>query len=257
MSQTRQNVRDPDGFPVRGLSVTYRDGHLLDRHTHPWAQLVYAASGTMRVTTPDATWLVPPTRAIWAPGGTPHEIEMRGTVAMRTLYLAPAGNRPELAGCRAIEVAPLLRELILHIVRIGMLDAEDPAHARLEDLLVDLLAAAETAPLQLPLPRDPRAAGFAERLLRDPGDMASLSELARGSGASLRTLQRLFLAETSLSLEAWRGRVRMQQAVVSLSAGAPVTEAALDAGYQSASAFIAAFKRTFGVTPARYRPAQS
>jgi AraC-like DNA-binding protein len=45
----------------------------------------------------------------------------------------------------------------------------------------------------------------------------------------------------------------MQQAVVSLSSGAPVTEAALDAGYQSASAFIAAFKRTFGVTPARYR----
>jgi len=32
-----------------------------------------------------------------------------------------------------------------------------------------------------------------------------------------------------------------------------VTEAALDAGYQSASAFIAAFKRAFGVTPSRYR----
>ena len=45
----------------------------------------------------------------------------------------------------------------------------------------------------------------------------------------------------------------MQQAVVSLSNGAPVTEAALDAGYQSPSAFIAAFKRAFGVTPARWR----
>jgi AraC-like DNA-binding protein len=45
----------------------------------------------------------------------------------------------------------------------------------------------------------------------------------------------------------------MQQAVVSLSNGAPVTEAALDAGYQSPSAFIAAFKKAFGVTPARWR----
>src|SRR6476646_4181532 len=124
MSSIRQNSCDPDGFPVRGLAVTYRDGHRLDRHTHPWAQLVYAASGTMRVATPAATWLTPPTRAIWVPGGTPHEIEMRGTVAMRTLYLAPAGARPSLAACRAIEVAPLLRELILHIVRIGMLDAD-------------------------------------------------------------------------------------------------------------------------------------
>jgi len=254
MSLTRQtNTRDPDGFPVRGLAVTYRDGHVLDRHTHPWAQVVYASSGAMRVSTPGAAWLVPPTRAIWVPGGTPHEIHMRGTVAMRTLYLAPSGADARLAACRAIEVAPLLRELILHIVRLGMLDVDDPAHARLEDLLVDLLAAGETAPLELPLPSDPRARAFAERLLEAPGVEASLAELARGSGASLRTLQRLFLAETGLSLEAWRGRARMQQAVVSLSNGASVTEAALDAGYQSPSAFIAAFKRAFGVTPARWR----
>ncbi len=249
----RTNARDPDGFPVRGLAVTYRDGHVLDRHTHPWAQLVYAASGTMRVAVPDAAWLTPPTRAIWVPGGTPHEIHMRGTVAMRTLYLAPADPDARLAACRAIEVAPLLRELILHIVRIGMLDVNDAGHARLEGLLVDLLAEAETVPLQLRLPSDPRARAFAQRLLADPGADAGFADLARGAGASLRTLQRLFLAQTGLSLEAWRGRARMQQAVVSLSNGAPVTLAALDAGYQSPSAFIAAFKRAFGVTPARWR----
>jgi len=138
-------------------------------------------------------------------------------------------------------------------VRIGMLDVEDAAHARLEGLLVDLLAAGETAPLELPLPSDARARAFAERLLADPGSEAVFAEMARGSGASLRTLQRRFQAETGLSLDAWRARARMQQAVVSLSAGRPVTEAALDAGYQSPSAFIAAFKRAFGVTPARWR----
>lgn len=250
----RQQARDDvDGFPVRGLAVTYRDRARLHRHTHPWAQLVYAATGTMRVATPTAAWLVPPTRAIWVPGGVVHEIEMRGTVAMRTLYLAPAGDDPRLASCRAIEVAPLLRELILHIVKLEKLDGADPAHARLEGLLVDLLAAGETAPLELRLPTDPRARGFADRLLADPGVEASLADLAHGSGASLRTLQRVFLAETGLSLEAWRGRARMQQAVVSLSSGASVTVAALDAGYQSPSAFIAAFKRAFGVTPAKWR----
>jgi AraC-like DNA-binding protein len=207
----------------------------------------------MRVTTPDATWLTPPTRAIWAPGGTPHEIEMRGAVAMRTLYLAPAPGDPRLDACRAIEVAPLLRELILHIVRLGMLTEGDPAHGRLEALLVDLLAEAQTAPLELPLPADPRARAFADRLLAEPALPATLADLARGSGASLRTLQRLFLAQTGLALDAWRGRARMQQALASLGAGAPVTAAAMDAGYQSVSAFIAAFKRTFGETPARYR----
>lgn len=253
MSLARQSSRDPDGFPVRGLAVTYSDRARLDRHSHPWAQLVYAASGVMVVSTPSASWIVPPTRAIWVPAGTPHEILMRGQVAMRTLYLAPSGADARLAACRAIEVAPLLRELILHIVRLGMLDADDPAHARLEEVLIDLLAAGETAPLELPLPRDPRALGFAGRLMAEPGHAAPLADLARGAGASLRTLQRLFLAETGLPLETWRGRARMQQAVVSLSAGASVTGAALDAGYQSPSAFIAAFKRTFGVTPARWR----
>ena len=216
---------------MRGLALTYCDGHVLDRHTHPWAQLVYAASGVMRVSTPDAAWLVPPTRAIWAPGGTPHEIEMRGAVAMRTLYLAPTGDDPRLAACRAIEVSPLLRELILHIVRVGTLDAADPGHARIEGLLVDLLAQAETAPLELPLPRDPRARRMAER--------------RRTSASSLRS--------SRLPLEAWRARARMQQAVAALAGGASVTATALDAGYQSPSAFIAAFKRTFGVTPARWR----
>jgi len=251
MSLARQNARDIDGYPVRGLAVTYRDGMRLDRHTHPWAQLVYAASGTMRVATPDSAWLAPPTRAIWVPGGVPHEIEMRGTVAMRTLYLAT--DDPRLSACRAIEVVPLLKELILHVVRLGMLDVDDLGHARVEGLLLDLLAEAETVPFQLPLPADRRARAFAERLLAEPGAEASLAELAQTAGASLRTLQRLFLADTGLSLEAWRGRARMQQAVVSLSNGAPVTSAALDAGYQSPSAFIAAFKRAFGVTPARWR----
>ena len=36
-----------------------------------------------------------------------------------------------------------------------------------------------------------------------------------------------------------------------ISAGAAVTEAALDCGYDSVSAFIAAFRRQFGVTPGR------
>ncbi len=253
MSIVRQAYDYDVGLPARGIAATYADGHRLNRHTHSWGQLIYAASGVMRVATPEATWFTPPTRAIWVPGGTPHEIEMRGVVAMRTLYFSPAGDDPGLETCRAIEVAPLLRELILHIVRLGLLTEGDPVHGRLEALLVDLLAAAETAPLPLPQPTDPRARAFADRLMADPGGRASLARLARGSGASLRTLQRLFLLETGLALDTWRGRVRMQQALAALGSGASVTDAALDAGYQGPSAFIAAFKRTFGTTPSRYR----
>jgi AraC-like DNA-binding protein/quercetin dioxygenase-like cupin family protein len=257
MSSTRHSEPEGDGFEVRSFAATFAHGHVLEEHTHPWAQLVYAASGVMRVATPSAAWLVPPTRAIWVPPGVPHAISMRGQVAMRTLYVTPARSGGLPTECRALEVPPLLRELILHVVGIGMLDPTRPDHERLAGLLLDLLAASETAPLSLPLPRDARARGLADRILAEPGAPATFEQLARGAGASLRTLQRLFLAETGLSLEAWRTRARMQHGVVRLASGVAVTETALEAGYQSPSAFTAAFKRAFGVTPSRYRTRSS
>jgi AraC-like DNA-binding protein/quercetin dioxygenase-like cupin family protein len=250
---TARDAFEADGFEVRSLAVSYRHGHVLDEHSHPWAQLVYAASGAMQVATPGAAWIVPSTRALWVPPGVRHAITMRGRVAMRTVYLSPARARGLPSECRALEVAPLLRELVLHVVALGMLACTRPEHERLAALLVDLLGACETAPLALPWPRDARARALADRILAEPGAPSTLAGLARGTGASLRTQQRLFLSETSLSLEAWRTRTRMQHAVVRLAAGASVTETALEAGYRSPSAFIAAFKQAFGVTPARYR----
>lgn len=171
---------------------------------------------------------------------------------MRTLYLAPSGY-PWTAECRAIEVSELLRALVLHLVEQASLLPTRPEHRRLLGVFADLIVAGETLPLTLPMPRDPRALTLARRILDEPGTIASLAALAADCGASQRTLQRLFQAETGLSLESWRLRARMQQGVVALSEGASVTEATFAAGYRSPSAFIAAFKRSFGVTPSRYR----
>ena len=240
-------------FLIRTLATTFSDGHHIEPHAHPWGQLIYAASGVMRVRAGDRLWLVPPAQAVWAPAGLSHEIWARGEYAMRTLYLEPqlaAALAPE---CRAIDVSPLLRELVLHIVGIGMLEADDPAHARLAGLVVDLLGASDTLPLSLPLPRDPRALRIADRLKDDPADRAELAALARDAGASARTVQRLFLDETGLRFTEWRQRLRLIHAAGLLGAGASVTAAGLDAGYASTSAFIAAFGKQFGRTPARMR----
>jgi hypothetical protein len=47
------------GDGVHLVSRSYRKGVRLDSHVHREAQLVYAASGTMQVTTPKGRWLVP------------------------------------------------------------------------------------------------------------------------------------------------------------------------------------------------------
>jgi AraC-like DNA-binding protein len=244
-----------DGYLVRSGATTYQDGTRLDRHDHPWGQLAFCNSGVMRVISDAMAWLSPPTRAIWLPAGVAHEIVMQGEVATRFLYLAPELAAPLPAEAGVVEVLPLLRELILHILKLRMLHPDEPEQDRLARVLVDLLLKARPIDLALPLPADRRALAFADRVQDAPGESAGLADLARRAGASLRTLQRLFPAETGLTLEVWRQKARLITAAAALSGGAPVAVTAHDCGYESPSAFITAFKRQFGVTPGRYRPA--
>lgn len=51
----------------------------------------------------------------------------------------------------------------------------------------------------------------------------------------------------------WRGQLRLQHAMLLLATDSTVTAAATASGYASTSAFIAAFRDAFGVTPAAYR----
>jgi AraC-like DNA-binding protein len=206
----------------------------------------------MRVSTSSETWLTPATRAIWLPPGVGHRIEILGEVAMRTLYIAPERAAPLSDKATTLEVEPLLRELILHVVRIGMLAPDRPEHDRLSGVLIDLIGQARREDLRLPLPADPRARAVAFQLQGAPEQIVDLSHLAQSSGASLRTLQRVFPRETGLTLEAWRQKARLINSVACLASGASVTAAALDSGYQNVGAFIDAFSRQFGVTPGRY-----
>src|SRR5215472_9595256 len=74
------------GAVVHLVARNYKKGVRLDPHMHREAQLVYAASGTMQVTTPKGRWLVPPDRAVWVPARLEHAIDVLANIEMRTLY---------------------------------------------------------------------------------------------------------------------------------------------------------------------------
>ena len=236
---------------VRSLACTYFGGFHIAPHRHDWAQLIFAAAGVMRVRAGGIVWIVPPARAIWAPAGVEHELHALGDFRMRTLYFPAARVEHLPRECGAIDVTPLLRELILAIVARGPIDESDEAGMRLSDVAIDRIAEARALPLQLPLPGDPRALRLAERLREDPSLQAGLAELAREAGASPRTIQRLFLAETGMPVAQWRQRLRLLHGATLLGGGMSVTEAGLEAGYSGTSAFIAAFRKHFGFTPSR------
>ncbi|WP_217637559.1 cupin domain-containing protein, partial [Curtobacterium sp. MMLR14_014] len=72
------SVADFDGLPVDVLPIgtDYPPDHLLARHEHRRAQLLYGASGVMLVETDEGSWTVPTDRAVLIPAGVAHEVRM-------------------------------------------------------------------------------------------------------------------------------------------------------------------------------------
>ena len=234
---------------IRTAEFIYASGQVEARHQHPEHQLIYASKGLLSVDTGDSRWVVPPLRAVWVPAGTPHAVTAKTDTTMSTLYVNAATPISNLDRLTVVSVSPLLRELILHIIRSSPTDAE---HARLEGVLLDQLAADPARPLELPRLSDERLKAIADVYEHDPTDRRTLSELGAEVGASDRTLQRLFQREAGQSFGRWRTQVRLQRGVVELGKGRNVTQAASLSGYSEPSAFIEAFRVAFGTTPGRY-----
>ncbi|HEY6146236.1 MAG TPA: helix-turn-helix transcriptional regulator [Thermoanaerobaculia bacterium] len=237
---------------MRCYAVTLPTGGVLDGIVDDWDRLVYASRGSMRVSTAAGEWMVPPHRAVWVPSGIRHHVRMKGRVSFRTLYFRTDVSRDLPRECRVVNVSPLLRELILYLTRRAASDPRLESDGALVSLLLDQLRSVEVVALQLPLPRDPRALAAANLLRALPANRRSLGAIGRACGASSRTLQRLFSAETGLTFEKWRQRARLSRAIELLSEGRKVSAAAADVGYESPSAFIAMFRRELGSTPRAY-----
>lgn len=239
---------------VAAMPKDFPDGFRIAPHSHERAQLIYATIGTMRVSTDDGMWMVPPQRAVWMPPGVRHGIVMSSDVTMRTLYLREDAARLMPDACRVLPVSPLLRELIVRATELPLRYDEDGPAGHVVALILTELHGLQSLPLQLPMPRDPRLRGLCEQILVAPGDQRTLSAWARTLNASARTLARHFQSETGLSFGAWRQQARVLEAMGRLGGGAPVTQVALDLGYDSVSAFSAMFRRAAGASPSAYRP---
>ena len=145
-----------------------------------------------------------------------------------------------------------MKELIVHACEFPKLSYRSPQQRSLIQMIVAQVKAANSVPLQLPRPSDARAARVVQVLLADPSEERTLDRLCRHSGASKRTIQRIFTAETKMTFGRWRQQLRLLHAMQLLASGRKVSGVAMDAGYRSPSAFISMFKKQLGTTPNRY-----
>ena len=244
------------GDGVHLVARSYKKGLRLDPHMHREAQLVYAASGTMQVTTPKGRWLVPPDRAVWVPARLEHAIDVLADIEMRTLYFEVPWLKRERRAKKldkefVVKVSPLLQQAIL-----ALFDSRNTLER--VDLLIRLvmleLRQAEDSTTFMPLPQDPRCRCAAQIVLADPTVSYDIETLAREVGTSARTLSRLFSLETQLSFKSWCQRARIAAAIerLSTSANVSVKQLAAQLGYASVPAFSAAFRQVTGRSPTEF-----
>lgn len=218
-------------------------------HTHPWGQFSYASRGVLGVRTSAGDFTAPPRYGVWLPPGEGHQVLSHGPTEMRSFYLTPEAARQLPTTCQVLEVTPLARELIRAAGELPVdYDEAGPA-GRLVAVLLDQLAALPQAAFTLPMPRDPRLVMLCRALEEAPDDRRPLTAWAAQVGASERTLARRFRQETGMSFREWRQGLRLNLSLAALERGESVTAVALSHGYDSPSAFIAAFRLRFGTTP--------
>lgn len=232
----------------------YPAGSMQRCHRHDVPQLLHAARGVMRVTTPDGYWVVPPGRGVWIPAFVPHEIRMVGPVSMCTLYIEAAAA-PAGLDQGAVVVVPALLQRLLH--ELAALDPHQPPpsrarHQAIETLLLIEIADLQRLALHVALPGDARLRKLCEGVLARPEDPRPLDHLAEQVGASTRTLRRLFQQQLGMSFAVWRQQVLLMEALAKLAEREPIAKVASDLGYAAPSAFIAMFKRSMGCSPRSY-----
>lgn len=223
----------------------------LPTHTHETAQLTFAASGIVQVHTDEGRWLVPPQLAVWIPAGLPHHVEVLADAELWMVHWQPAAVR-EWGPARlpdrpfALRVTPLLRSLLAATFASG--SGADKVELLVRLMLHELTETAH-APTFLPLPTTAAARRVAEVALADPHTRLDVGELASRAATSVRTVSRLFPAETGLTFKAWRQRARIVHAMDLLARGQAIARVSAGCGFASTAAFSSAFRQVTGMTP--------
>jgi len=229
--------------------TSYARGYHIKPHWHGRAQFVFAVAGTMQIRTPRRAWIVPPSRALWVPARTVHEIQMYGVVQMHSLYMNEAAGADMPPSCVVLNVTPLLRELVVRAVALPASYDEDGEDGLLMRLLLAEIRRLPPCALDLPLPESADLTRLCDRLLSDLSTRRPCGWDANDMNTSARTLYRRFLRETGITFARWKQQVRLLESIRRLAEGMPVTTVAMDLGYESASAFSTMFRRSIGMAP--------
>jgi AraC-like DNA-binding protein/mannose-6-phosphate isomerase-like protein (cupin superfamily) len=246
-----------------GLVIIHQKIKVLtkDRHAHHEHEFFLPLQGEIRVRVGEKVLKAGPGKMIYLPPETDHAFESSAAgQGERLILLVQASAWKAREGvsvpAKVADSSQLAKELLFHLLIHPKTKA---GKALIDTLLVTLSETLEAASGAEGLrhlsakagdARILRAVDYIETNFREP---LSMEEIARHSGLGLRTLNRLFLDELSLSPKQLVTLYRMEEAKRLLEKQKlSVTDVALEVGYASLSQFIHSFRKVTGKLPSDY-----
>jgi len=220
------------------MNLLYRDypqGALTALHCHGGSQFCYLHRGGGVISSQAAGVLLVAGQLCLIPAGLAHEFRVLRHSRLSLIYLDDLDGGRELT---THQVSPLLAGLFERLADMAESGLRD---AYLTVLAAELRQAPAAAGFMLSTALDVRLLRVLERVCRHPSIEYGLAELAADSGASVRTLNRLFSKQLGCSFRQWRQQVVMGRARQLQQQGQPLSRIALELGYGDFSAFSHAF----------------
>lgn len=244
-----------DAIPCPLIAVgldAVSEGFELQKHSHEKCELIYTVKGLLTCEADGHIWTIPPQCALWIPSNVLHRSWAFGRIESYALFVSSHLDNRLGKRCCAVTVTPLLRELIFRVASLSAPFPEDSPEARLLPVVIDEISMARKEELRVPVPADPNLARLTSIFMADPKRKASVSDWAANLSMTERTFTRRFRQEVGMSFGQWRHRVHVTLALQWMADERSIKSVAFDLGYESASSFITMFKKTLGLSPAKY-----
>ncbi len=223
------------------LIVTYHESHhSSELHSHDYPLLAFIHKGCQILSTDKHSLLSMPGSLIYIPAGVPHCADFLKQSQVSLLRL-PLTSIPELTEICMLDVSPIVTQLF----RLWENGSPEP---KLEPhyihVLIDQCICCKAAnnPLIAKGGMDRRLLPIIDALSNEPSIKLSILDMSKQTGASVRTLNRLFLSSFKASFRDIRQKVVMERAEKMMAEGVSATDIAFELEYSSLSSFSTAFK---------------
>ncbi|WP_323922595.1 helix-turn-helix domain-containing protein [Aeromonas caviae] len=226
------------------LNPSYPQGHFTALHCHPHAQYCYLHDGGGIITGRGEGELLVAGQICFIPAGWEHEFRVLRRSRLSLLYV-PTSARTAFG---PLQASPLLAGLF---ARLSELVEEEVKGAYLTVLGQELERADPLAArIHLAGELDPRLLRVLDRVCQAPAIHLTLAALAADCGASVRTLNRLFLQQLGCSFRQWREQVVLGRARQLQHRGLTLAQIADRLGYEDPGALSRALQRLARREPA-------